>query len=120
MDLSQMQIRDDLKGEILTSSGGGEGAAAAFQRAAKIVRPPKIIGRAGENPPLAPRITDPPGENFSFTKVFETSPVICKVVERIAKVHPQIDPRLDGLATLRQMRESSERPLEARDRFPVG
>src|SRR5262249_40950227 len=92
MGLPQVQIRDDLKSEIRTSVGGGEGAAAGFHGAVEITQLPTIMSQAGGDPSLPSPITDPLGKNFSFTKVLETSPVVCKVVERIAKVHPNVDP----------------------------
>src|SRR5439155_18356003 len=76
--------------------------------------------RVSGDPPQPPLIADPLGENFTFAKVVEDSPVLSEWVERIAKFHPKIDTLLGGSLTLGEMREGSERLLKARDCFPVG
>jgi len=58
-------------------------------------------------------------ENFGLHRWSKTSSDLAKGKERIAKVQPQIDPLLDRFATLGEMREGSERLLEALDRFTV-
>src|SRR2546427_6939971 len=74
----------------------------------------------GRNPSKPALIADPFGENFSLAEVVEDSRELSEGSERTAKVEPEIDTLLDGLATLGEMREGSERMFEPRDRFPVG
>src|SRR2546426_7078167 len=74
----------------------------------------------GRNPSKPALIADPFGENFSLAEVVEDSRELSEGSERTAKVEPEIDTLLDGLATLGEMREGSERLFEPRDRFPVG
>src|SRR2546427_3653928 len=74
----------------------------------------------GGNPSKPALIADPFGENFGLAEVVEDSRELSEGSERTAKVQPEIDTLLDGLATLGEMREGSERLFEPRDRFPVG
>src|SRR3989441_10912243 len=74
----------------------------------------------GRNPSKPALIADPFGENFSLAEVVEDSRELSEGSERTAKVEPEIDTLLDGLATRGEMREGSERMFEPRDRFPVG
>src|SRR5438552_3369145 len=74
----------------------------------------------GRNPSKPALIADPFGENFSLAEVVEDSRELSEGSERTAKVEPEIDTLLDGLATLGEMREGSERLFEPRDRFPGG
>src|SRR5437899_5199288 len=74
----------------------------------------------GGNPSKPALIADPFGENFGLGEVVEDSRELSEGKERTAKVQPEIDTLLDGLATLGEMRECLERLLKARDRFPIG
>src|SRR2546425_5127135 len=73
----------------------------------------------GGNPSQPTLIADPLGEHLGLAKVVEDSRELSEGSERIAKVQPEIKPELHGFAILGEMREGSERLLEARDRFPV-
>src|SRR5437660_1482061 len=72
------------------------------------------------NPSQPALIANALGEDFALAKVIEDSPELSQGGERIAKVEPEVDSLLDGLATLGEMREGGDRPLEACDGFPVG
>src|SRR2546422_787186 len=116
----QMVIRYDPKGEIPTDGGGGEAAVARLDRAVEIARSPEMERHEGGDPSQPALIADLLGENLTFAKVIEDSLELSERVERIAKLQQEINPLLDRSSALREMPESFERLLEARDCFPVG
>src|SRR5438552_898287 len=75
---------------------------------------------AGRNPSKPALIADPFSESFGLAKIVEDLRELSEGSERIAKVEPEIDPLLDGLATLGEMRDGTERLLEPRDCFAIG
>src|SRR3989441_5827468 len=116
----QMVIRYDPKGEIPTDGGGGEAAVARLDGAVEIARSPEMERHEGGDPSQPALIADLLGENLTFAKVIEDSLELSERVERIAKLQQEINPLLDRSSALREMPESFERLLEARDCFPVG
>ena len=79
-----------------------------------------MASQIGEDPPQPALIAQRLGEGLGLAQVFEDRPVISERKERIAQVEAQIDGLLDGVTTVREMLQRTQRLLEARHRLAVG
>jgi hypothetical protein len=90
-----------------------QSAVTSLHRAVGVTRQPEMESHERRNPSQPVLIANPLGERLSLAEEVEDSRELSERSERVSKIQPEINPLLDRFTSLRNMREGSERLLEA-------
>src|SRR5512143_3573898 len=116
----EVVIRGDLERKVLNGLGEGLRILAKRARFREATRVPKMVAHVDRDPPEPSLIAERFRQSLAVANMLEASFYLPEGEERSCKVEVGIDSLLQGLAGLRQMRQSCQRLLEVGHRLGVG